>query len=282
MSEESEGGSLFRAVAADGAVRIIAVEVTAAADETRERHTLGPGSARVGADAVVAAALMSAHVKGDERMTLQIQGSDPRIAVYAEVDSEGVVRARVTPSDARPGDNGEISGVLVAAKANAQQEMYRGATEISDGNLEAALTEHLGASAQLDSVLRIRSSVVEGRVVAARGVLVEKLPGHADDTAGELRAISVLEVLRDRSTEEILEAIDRHELLGEPIDVLEWRSVRWRCRCSRQKVESTLIALGHEELEVMAAEDGGASVSCHFCNEDYRFTAGELRALAAP
>ena len=54
MISENGGGSLFRAFAADGAVRIVALDATAAADETRHRHSLGPDAARVAADAIVA------------------------------------------------------------------------------------------------------------------------------------------------------------------------------------------------------------------------------------
>lgn len=278
MSEVREG-SLFRATAADGVVRIVAVDVLAAALETQERHSLGSGSARLGADAVVAAALMSAHIKGDERMALQIQGEKPRLSVFAEVDADGRVRARITPPTVRTGPDGEINGVLVAAKSNARKEMYRGATEVAEANLESALREHLGASAQLDSVLRIRTVLgSDGTITSARGVLVEKLPGHGLD-AEEMRAISVLEVLKDRTTDEIFEALDAGKLLTEPLEILEWRAVRWTCHCSREKVTGALVSLGAQEVHAMADEDDGAEVSCHFCNETYRFTADELRAL---
>lgn len=274
---------LVRAVAAGDVVRILAVDVTSAAEEARVRHGLGTGAARVGADAVVAAALMSAHIKGDERMTLQLQGSEPRLAVFAEIDAFGAIRARITPADAEPGPDGEVSGVLVAVKADAREEMYRGATEVRGGNLEAALAEHLGASAQIDVVLRIRTAFAgDGTVTEARGVLVEKLPGHLKDPQEAIRALSVLEVLKDRTTDEIAEALDAGQLLGEPIDVLERRPLVWRCRCSRSRVEDTLVGLGRAELLEMIEQDGGAEVTCHFCNEAYRFTADELRALAGP
>ncbi len=278
----SDEGSLVRAMAGAGAVRIVAVEARGPAQETARRHGLGPGAARIAADAVVAAALMSAHIKGSERMTLQLQGSAPRVAVFVEVDAEGRIRGRVTPPDATPRPDGGLSGILVAVKSDAEREMYRGATEV-EGTLEDALREHLGSSAQLDAVLRIRSEVdPSGEIRAARGVLVEKLPGHGRDRAMEVRAIGILEVLRDRSAQEILDAVHDGRLLDEPIEVLERRPLVWACRCSRDKVERTLVALGTADLVQMAEEDRGAEVRCHFCNEVYRFTEAELRALIPP
>jgi len=275
------GNSLYRAIAADGAVRIMVVDVRQAAEETRLRHGLGPGAARIGADAVVAAALMSGHVKGDERMTLQIQGTVPRLGLFAEVDAEGSVRARVTPPDLKARDGGRITGVLAAIKSSSEGEMYRGATQIEDGNLEAALTEHLTASAQVDAVLRIGSVLGEdGSVRRALGALVEKLPARDGDLASDLRAMAVLEVARDQSAEELVEAVVRGALLGEPIAVLEQRLVLWRCRCSKERVERTLVSLGQQTLLEMAEEDDGAEVCCHFCNEAYRLDADALRRLA--
>jgi molecular chaperone Hsp33 len=55
--------------------------------------------------------------------------------------------------------------------------------------------------------------------------------------------------------------------------------VVFRCKCSRERVEQTLISLGQEELESMLAEEGKAEVVCHFCNEAYSFNASQLERL---
>jgi molecular chaperone Hsp33 len=40
-----------------------------------------------------------------------------------------------------------------------------------------------------------------------------------------------------------------------------------------------ISALGRREIENMLEEDGGAELICHFCNEAYRISAGELDQL---
>ena len=55
--------------------------------------------------------------------------------------------------------------------------------------------------------------------------------------------------------------------------------VRFVCDCSRGRMESALLALGREELTELLSTDGGAELSCHFCNRKYRFSADELKAL---
>ena len=63
-------------------------------------------------------------------------------------------------------------------------------------------------------------------------------------------------------------------------DVLERRSVSYRCDCSRERVERALITLGADDLEAMAAEQPVTEVDCHFCPKIYRFNPGEIRELA--
>ena len=73
-------GVLVRALVAERAVRLLLVEARGPAEHTRRIHGLGPDAARIAAEMVVAAALSSAHIKGDEQLTLQIQGASPRCA----------------------------------------------------------------------------------------------------------------------------------------------------------------------------------------------------------
>ena len=59
-------------------------------------------------------------------------------------------------------------------------------------------------------------------------------------------------------------------------EILEEKSVGFRCTCSREKALSMIVALGREEVESMIAENGGAIMNCGFCNEVYSFDENEL------
>jgi hypothetical protein len=52
------------------------------------------------------------------------------------------------------------------------------------------------------------------------------------------------------------------------------------CRCSREKVETTLAGLGAAAVAEYALDDGSIVVTCEFCNTDYRLDAAELARLA--
>ncbi|MCG0313623.1 MAG: Hsp33 family molecular chaperone HslO, partial [Calditerricola sp.] len=71
------------------------------------------------------------------------------------------------------------------------------------------------------------------------------------------------------------------EVVGEPVEVAEAVSLSFACHCSRDRVKAVLAGLGKDELERLVQEQGGAEVTCQFCNEVYRLSADEVRALAA-
>ena len=61
--------------------------------------------------------------------------------------------------------------------------------------------------------------------------------------------------------------------------VLDRTPLRYRCGCSRARMEKALISLGRKELQTIIDEDTGAELGCHFCHQQYQFTTEELRQL---
>jgi molecular chaperone Hsp33 len=68
------------------------------------------------------------------------------------------------------------------------------------------------------------------------------------------------------------------KILGD-IHVMDQMEVVFRCKCSRERVDSTLISLVKIEIEPMMDEDNQAEVICHFCNEAYNYDEQQLKEL---
>ena len=78
------------------------------------------------------------------------------------------------------------------------------------------------------------------------------------------------------------QGLELEELLDwivEDVQVMEHLPIVFRCQCSKERVEQTLISLGEGELQAMIEEDGKAEVVCHFCNETYAFDREQLQSL---
>lgn len=272
-------GRLLRAFVGGRTARLQAVVATEAAEEARRAHALGVGGATYAAEGIVAAMLLASHIKGEERILLQFQGSRPRFALVAEVDAEGHVRARLSPSDV-PHLN-SLDGIFMVIKSDDQKELYRGLVEARGQTVEQALTSYFASSQQVDAVLRIAVRFgPDGSVAFAGGFSVERLPESADLPWVTPAAFAArYEALASADVEEVIAQVAFEKLDGDAIEALEARDVVWRCRCSIGKVEGTLAALGVTELLSMA-DEGGAEVICHFCNTAWRVPPDRLHALA--
>jgi molecular chaperone Hsp33 len=70
--------------------------------------------------------------------------------------------------------------------------------------------------------------------------------------------------------------------LGERVDaldILDARSVRFHCPCTRDRARTTLGLLGQDDLGAMIREDGAAEVTCDFCRTTYTFTDADLEQI---
>ena len=234
-----------------GGLRVLRVDVRDIAEHVVRVHGLVGLAAELAIDGVAAASLLAAYLDDDERLTLQIQGAEPRFALTVDVHDDGAVRGRLTPNWV-PEPDGPLQGVLMVMKSVVGREVYRGVTPLEHHNLAAMLQQHLEDSAQAPARVALRDGV---------GAFVEKLPDEAIDDA-----------TMDQVLQDVLDAFDG-------ADASEERELFWSCSCSRDKVLQMLVALGPEEIRSMIDEDDGARVSCHFCNETVVLDRPALEAL---
>ena len=277
MSEtESRGrtGRFIRAMIHDRRVRVLAAVADGPADVLRENHNLGPVAASLAAEGLISNVLLSAYIKGDERILLEIAGSHPSFAFSGEARSDGMVRGRFSPAEVEPSEH--LIGRLIAIKWGRQKELYRGLAEVNHSGLQQALQAYLETSQQSPGLVRLAATTREnGTVDFAAGLLVEMIPETMEVEEFE----GLVESLKSGDLRSIMTQFAFGELLGQEMEILEVRDLVFKCRCSRERVEATLKALGDEEIRSLMDDPGFAEVTCHFCNASYRLDIKELEAL---
>lgn len=273
MRDELHIGRFVAALTAQGRVRVMAVVVDGPADVLRERHDLQADGGRLAAEALVASLLLAAHIKGEERLTVDIQAENPRFAIVIDVNADGTVRGRLRPPDVVCA--GSFSGLLSVGKSLGRKELYRGVSEIRGESLERALNRYLLDSQQTDARVRVRAELDDdGHVVFAAGLLVERLPDMpADDFAAQFDGALAGDF------RELMTAFAFGQIAGETVEVLGARDIHFSCPCSAERVGAMLRTLGREEVSTILAEQGRAEVICHFCNEVYEFDGAALEAM---
>jgi len=269
----TENDTFLLGLSNEGGARVLAVDATASANEVVQRHGLMSHAAQSAAEGMVAAQLMSAYIKGEERITLQVQAEAPRFAMIVDVNADGSTRGRFTPaiiSRSRP-----MRGAIMVIKHDVEREMYRGVAPIEDTDFQGALQAFLVHSQQSVGIVRVQASVdAQGVVTQAHGLLVEKLPDQETEVFNELFGALV-----EAELDKVLPAAVGGELWGFPLEVLETRALRFHCPCSHQRSQDILAGLGAAELAEMIEQQGGAEITCNFCLDAYAFDAEDLRQL---
>ena len=252
------------------------------------------------ATAALGRALMGCSMVGNQlkeekgSVTLRIKGGGPLGTVTAVSDCEGNVRGYVqngmvdlplkAPGKLDVGTAVGCDGTLTLIKDLGMKEPYVGSIGLLSGEIADDLTAYFAESEQIPSACALGVLVdTDQSVLCAGGYLIQLLPGADDEVItkveqGVARVGAVTNHLKDGIT-----ALDlvREVLRDFDLEVLEESPVEYRCYCDRERVSRALISMGREELESLIAEQGGAELTCQFCDRVYQYTREDLEELLA-
>ena len=286
---------LIRAISQDGLIKVSAVSTRDLTERARQIHkTLPVATAALGR--LLAGASMMGNALKEEAasLTLQIKGGGPLGTLLAVSDHEGNVRGTVeNPAVGSPlREDGKLDvgtavgnqGTLTVIRDLRMKEPYVGSVGLLWGEIAEDIALYFVESEQIPTACGLGVLVDRDQsVLAAGGYLVQLLPGADDEVSARLEASlraagPVTELLtRDPDPEALLRAA----LPGLELEVLEKRPIAYRCDCSRERMERALISLGREELRSMIDEQGGAELTCRFCDNVQKFSREDLEALLA-
>ena len=283
---------LVKALAFDGEVRAYSVRTTNTVSEAQRRHdTWRTASAALGRS-LTAGTMMGAMLKGDQKLTIKVEGNGPIGPILVDAHANGDVRGYVTNPhvDFEGTEQGKLrvyqavgtEGFVTVIKDIGMREPFIGQSPIVSGELGEDFTYYFAVSEQTPSSVGV-GVLVNGddSVLAAGGFILQIMPGAQEETISfiedRLQKIPPVSTLIEQglSPEELLYAV-----LGEDkVKVLEVMDVQFNCTCSRERIESVLISLGKTELAQIREEEEETEVHCHFCNERYKFSKEDITNL---
>lgn len=284
---------LARTLAADGTVRGLAAVTTHLAEDARLRHgTLPTATAALGR-ALTAALLVGGLLKDDERVSLEFSGDGPLGSILVDATPGGDVRGFVTrPRTHLPVRDGKLDvggalgrGLLCVMRQPLRDgASYRSIVPLVTGEIGTDVAHYLTTSEQTPSAVGVGVFVeADGRVAAAGGYILQAMPGTPPRTLERLEANVAAAAAPSDLVRRGLDAagILAELLAGLPPHGFEERTVRFRCRCSRARVEAAILAMGRAEILDALARERRAEVTCEFCGARYVVEEPELRALLA-
>ena len=290
----------------NAAVRGEFVEISDTWREIQARHNYPAAVKTVLGEMVAAAALLSANLKFNGAIIMQIHGDGPVRLLVVECDSDLRLRAtaKLAPN-AVVADGASLTDLLnVSGKGRfvitldpvekmPGQQPYQGIVPLDGEDMATVIENYMLRSEQLDTRLWLGADDS-----VSRGLLLQKLPRHSgkddqvvqaseeDDLETWNRAVTLASTLKQ---EELL-ATDIQTLMNrlfweETIRVFEPAHPQFHCSCTREKVGNMLKMLGQPEVEDALAELGHLGINCDFCGKHYEFDkvdCAQLFATEAP
>lgn len=283
---------LVRALAFEGSVRAFAVRTTDTVGEAQRRHETWPTASAALGRSMTAAVMMGAMLKGEDKLTVKVEGNGPIGPMIIDSNAKGEVRGYVTNPQTHFDLNelGKLDvrravgteGTLTIVKDLGMRDFFTGQVPITSGEIAEDFTYYFAVSEQVPSSVGLGVLVnPDNTILAAGGFVIQLMPGTDDETItiieehlNKMEPVSKM-IEKGLTPEELL-----FEILGkENVQILSTMPVAFECNCSKERFGSAIISLGESEIREMITEDGGAEAHCHFCMEKYNYSVDELESF---
>lgn len=273
------------------------VELSDTWQQVLARRTYPPAVRTMLGQMLAAAALLSANLKFNGVIVMQIHGDGPVKLLVVECDAQLRLRAtaKITEGALVPDDatlpllvnvhgQGRFVITLDPKDKLPGQQAYQGIVPLDGDCVATVIENYMLRSEQLDTRLWLAA---DGQV--ARGLLLQKLPNHGgteapvgDELATWDRSVMLASTLKE---EELLstdiETLMRRLFWEETIRVFDPLHPLFDCSCNRDKVGNMLRMLGRAEIDEAIVELGKLEIDCDFCGQHYEFDKVDCAQLFA-
>lgn len=302
MTTDTSKDTLQKFIFDNAAVRGELVEISNAWREIQSRHAYPKAVRALLGEMVAAAALLSANLKFNGSIVMQIHGDGLVKLLVVECDANLRMRATAklrdgadVPDDAtvtqllNQHGRGRFVITLDPLDKMPGQQPYQGVVPLIGEDIATVIENYMLRSEQMDTKLWLAADEH-----VARGLLLQKLPRNSnvegqvkqaseeEDLETWTRAIMLGQTLKQ---EELLttdvETLLRRLFWEETIRVFDPLYPQFHCTCSREKVANMLRTLGKTEVEAALHDLGELGVNCDFCGKHYGFDAVDCAQLFA-
>ena len=276
-------------------IRGVLVNGTRMVNEMRWNHALGVLETLVLGHGYLAAALISATLKGTDRIGIDVACSGPIKGLTVEANAFGEVRGFLKqvpiPID-KPLESFDLApfygaGFLSVTKyLQDAKHPFTGKVMMGYGSLAKDLSHYYLKSEQLPSAFSLGIFFdSEGAVEGAGGLMLQALPGAEENVLAQLEQL----VFDLPSMGQVVNSSDFPEpWLADTFEALQprivaQRGVEFMCHCNRDKIRAMLAMLDPAELADMARNGPfPLKIRCHHCNTNYSFDREALQDIRKP
>ncbi len=287
LKEQLMAGSkdkIYNFILADGKIRGAIVHGTKMINEMRSNHDLGILETLVLGHSYLAGSLMTANLKGNDRISIQIECSGPIKGLTVEANAFGEVRGylkQIPIPIEKPFDDLNLSpffgaGFLTVTKyLEDAKQPFEGKIMLEYGSIAQDLANYFLTSEQIPTSFNLSIKFnKQGNVTGAGGLFLQILPEADPKIIEDLeKLITNLPSTGDafEKGDDPKDFINNALAYYKPEFLGDYR-IEFMCHCSNDKIKTMLSMLPQKVL--IEIKDNGpfpVEIKCHNCNTSFNF-----------
>jgi molecular chaperone Hsp33 len=287
---------MLKALDVSGDIKIVLAATTALVEHAHQRHqTSATASAALGR--VLTAALIMTHDSKDpgDMISIRFNGAGPSGVIIATATGLGTVRGYISnpESDLPATPTGKLDvgglvgsdGYVEVVKDIGLKQPFTGRVPLVSGEIAEDLAAYYLYSEQIPTLLALGVLVdVDLKVRAAGGILVQALPGAADELLAEIEqgVLAIGNISSCLEQVDSLETLLKHIMGERKYQIIGEQNLEFCCTCNRERLAVILSSYSNHEIESLCDDEGILEVTCNFCNQRYHYTPEQIMAVKKP
>jgi len=246
-------------------------------------HEYPIGVQKLLGELVAATCLLTATLKFEGEITVQLQGDGP--VGYMSVNGDhnqnmrGIARlAQATDSSGLTALIGK--GTMVITIRPEKGEAYQGVVALDKDNLADCLVHYFEVSEQIPTQIWLFNNTDNTQVA---GSLIQLLPDGEDKEKQQSDFEHLCQLTNTIKADEIF-SLDAETLLyrlyhQEEVRLFDPQAVNYLCSCSEEKCLTAISQVEPIELKSIIEEQGCVTMTCDHCLTTYKFDEAQLQGF---
>ena len=260
-------------------------QVNSSFSQLIQNHQYPVEVSQVLGELLIATTLLTAMLKFEGKIIVQIQGDGP--LSMAVINSDQNLQLRGTAKVA--GDTAGLSfneligkGHMMITITPDDGERYQGVVALEGETLSECLEDYFKQSEQLATHVSLFASVADDPKAA--GLLLQRLPADGEQHDIDFQHVKALAAT---VKEDELYTLSSDELLyrlyhQETVRLFDVQEITYQCSCSKDRCLSSLASISPEEIVSLLNDHGTIDMHCEYCASDYIFSKEDLQILIDP
>lgn len=281
---------LVKAMAHEGRIRVMGVDITETVREATERHDLYPTAAAALGRLMGISAILAGQLKNEQDILIvKIIGDGPLGRVVVDATYDGKIKGyvdnphvNIINTETKKLDVGKAigQGQLHVTRNFGLKDDFTSSIDLVSGEIGDDFAAYFVQSEQIGSAVSVGVLVnPDGSIAKAGALLIQMMPdaGEADiimaqHVVDHLKPIS--QILNEGML--IREVVSS---LFEDVQILETSEVEYFCDCSQHQMVQLLNTLPIDDLKDLVSKQEEVEMVCHYCNTKYHISVDEISKL---